>query len=464
MSDHETVIAIQPGDVLDGRYELKRLLGSGANGQVWFARDSELGLEIAIKLLPAVLARDSRAVERLKVEASLTMSLTHENIVRLYHFGVDAARGGLPYLVMEFVDGKTAEQLLAEQGGKGLPVEYVEKMAGHLARAIDHAHRRGKLHRDIKPTNIMVSRKDRRLKLLDFGIANETRDSMNRITGVTLGDGSGTPAYMSPQQIIGEDNKANDVYSFAATLYELLAGRPPFVGEGLFHQIRELPPSPIPAVPQHVNDAIAAGLAKKIEDRPRSAAALVTLLRGEILIEEEPPRKAVPRRRSERAASEPSRGAAVAERSGGRASTTSVEGRGSSPNPLHEFAHRFVPEEFPLQNLVVGWIAIGGITFVATKEAMLSGVVASLIIIGTVMASHTIKWIRDQISDFAAIVLGIVLAGIIFSILVSYVRSVKVDPERLDIPEPVEVTPRNRRLGGGAGYDLRTGTIQEWKW
>lgn len=278
MADAETQIGLQPGDRLNGRYELVRIIGAGGMGQVWLANDANLDQEVALKVLPQALGRDARAVGRLKEEAKANQRLTHENIVRLHNFEIDESRGNTAFLVMEYVDGETGDQLLAEHP-KGLPVDLVVAMIRQIARAVDYAHGRKVLHRDIKPHNIMRCRRDRKMKLLDFGIANEARESMTRVTGKALGDGSGTLVYMSPQQLLGRDGKGNDIYSLAATAYELLSGRPPFSGSGdVSLQIREVMPRPLPNVPDHVNAALMAGLAKRTRERPATAGDFARML------------------------------------------------------------------------------------------------------------------------------------------------------------------------------------------
>src|SRR5690606_38894379 len=152
------------------------------------------------KMLPTPLSRDRRSVARLKEEAKKSLDLTHPHIVRLINFEQDESRGGLAFLVMQYIEGQTLNDLLADYP-RGLPLERVGKWAEQLAAALDYAHAKGVLHRDIKPSNIMLDGGDNAF-LMDFGIAREAKDTMTRVTGR---DSSGTLPYMSPQQIMGEN-------------------------------------------------------------------------------------------------------------------------------------------------------------------------------------------------------------------------------------------------------------------
>ena len=274
-----TILGLQPGDRLCNRWVLLRIIGQGGMGQVWLAKDENLESEVALKVLPPALASDARASDRMKAEAKANLELTHENIVRLYSFERDPSRNGMSFLVMEYVEGETGDDLLAESP-EGLPLDRVIKIIRDVALAVDYAHSRGKLHKDIKPANIMRCRRSRKMKLLDFGIASEARASMTMVTGIADGDGAGTRPYMSPQQLLGRDGKGNDIYSLAATAYELLGGSPPFRSGDISLQIRKVPPQPLANVPAHVNQALLAGLAKRTKDRPKNAAEFSRLLAG----------------------------------------------------------------------------------------------------------------------------------------------------------------------------------------
>ena len=269
--------ALWPEKVLAGRYRIRERLGAGGMGEVWKAEDSELGLAVAVKVLPPVLLSNSRSIEALKREAALSLRLTHPNICRLYNFHAD---GDVKFLVMEYIDGRTLEGVLDEKAGRRMGLDELLPVAGQVAEALDYAHSQNPpiLHRDVKPSNIMVT-EDGRAKLMDFGIARELKESMTRVTGRET---SGTLLYMSPEQFSGRTpTPASDVYSLAATLYECLSGHPPFYQGAIGHQLLHLPPGPVEGLSLEVNDALLAGLAKEPSDRQADAAALVTTLAGE---------------------------------------------------------------------------------------------------------------------------------------------------------------------------------------
>ncbi len=183
-----TLLALEPGEALAGRYRLVRELGRGGMGVVWLAEDAKLDdRKVAVKLLPTALTSNARAIARLKKEATICLELSHPHIVRLLTFEIDDSRGGLAFLVMQYVDGQTLDDLLAEHP-EGLPLERVGTWAMQLAQALDFAHGKGTLHRDIKPSNVMIDGEDNAF-LMDFGIAREAKDTMTRVTGR---DSSGT--------------------------------------------------------------------------------------------------------------------------------------------------------------------------------------------------------------------------------------------------------------------------------
>ena len=272
------------GRVLAGRYRVGNRLGSGGMGEVWQAVDTELDdMPVAIKVLPPMLARNPRSIKSLKREAAIALRLTHPRICRLHTFNAD---GDVKFLVMEYIQGQTLEELLDGKADRLMPLGELLPIARDVAEALDHAHSSSPpvLHRDIKPSNIMVT-PDGHAQVLDFGIARELRDSMTRVTGQET---SGTLLYMSPEQFSGRPpTTASDVYSFAATLYECLAGHPPFYRGSIGHQLLHLEPPEIGDVLPHVNAAIRRALAKEQQDRPTSGQGLVSLL-------ESPPKSAKP--------------------------------------------------------------------------------------------------------------------------------------------------------------------------
>jgi len=281
-----TLLSLESGELLARRYRLIRELGRGGMGVVWLAEDAKLDdLQVAIKVLPAALTMNARAVARLKKEATTCLGLTHPHIVRLLTFEQDDSRGGLAFLVMQYIEGKTLDEMLVEFPD-GIPLERVGKWAAQLAQALDFAHSKRVLHRDIKPSNVMIDGDDNAF-LMDFGIAREVKETMTRVTGR---DSSGTLPYMSPQQLRGQNNEANDIYSLAALLYEAISGEPPFTTGDLQHQILRETPATIQGKPDHVNDALLGGLAKEGEARPGSAVALAEAFLGQSKLAEAPGR------------------------------------------------------------------------------------------------------------------------------------------------------------------------------
>jgi serine/threonine protein kinase len=205
----------------EGRYRLVRQLGVGGMGEVWEADDTVLGRRVALKVLVQELADDARATRRFVREARATAKLTHPNVTRIYDFGRD---GGLPYLVMELLEGDTLADRLA--GGPMPPAE-AARIGAAVADALDAAHGRGIIHRDVKPSNVLLTPAGE-VKVMDFGIA-AAADETHSTTGSGL---YGTAAYISPERAAGQAaTPAADLYSLGAVLYELLTGRPPFLGD-----------------------------------------------------------------------------------------------------------------------------------------------------------------------------------------------------------------------------------------
>jgi len=274
-SDARTIEIVAPGRRLSGRYELLRELGRGGMGVVFEAEDGELeNRRIAVKVLPPELAGSPKAQNRLRREAIAAMELTHPNILRLHGFEHD---GDTVFLVMELLGGPNLEAAVAET--ETLPLEQVLAIAGDVCPALDYAHKKGVVHRDIKPANLMYDGPgdDRTVKVTDFGIAYVVRDSMTRLTGI---ESSGTPLYVAPEQLLNDPpDGRSDQYSLAATLYELLAGDPPFYGAGLSHRILEAPARPIADLPDGVNAALLRALAKKPDERFATCSDFCAALR-----------------------------------------------------------------------------------------------------------------------------------------------------------------------------------------
>ncbi|MFI6921330.1 Stk1 family PASTA domain-containing Ser/Thr kinase [Nonomuraea spiralis] len=234
--------------LLGGRYELDGVVGRGGMAEVYRARDIRLDRIVAIKTLRSDLARDHTFQARFRREAQSAASLNHPAVVAVYDTGEDVTDGTpVPYIVMEYVDGRTLRDLL-RQDRRLLPERAAELVDGIL-RALDYSHRGGIVHRDIKPANVMITRAGD-VKVMDFGIARAMADSAATMTQTA--QVIGTAQYLSPEQARGERVDArSDIYSTGCVLYELLTGQPPFTGDSpvaiAYQHVREepIPPSQI---------------------------------------------------------------------------------------------------------------------------------------------------------------------------------------------------------------------------
>jgi serine/threonine-protein kinase len=249
--------------ILAGRYRIAHEIARGGMGIVCLARDRELDMDVAVKLLPPELAGDSRALEQLRSEAKLSMSLAHPNILRLHNLDTSSKT---KFLVMEYVNGPNLKYIL--QRRSRLTLDEALPIIRAVCNGLDYAHSRRVLHRDLKPANIMMTSK-REVKIADFGIARRMKESMTELTQKVV---AGTPLYMAPEHLMGKNlTVRSDMYSLAAVTYELLAGHPPFYKGDIPTQIRFKDPPPVPGIPEPVNLAILRALSKKPEDRPASA-------------------------------------------------------------------------------------------------------------------------------------------------------------------------------------------------
>jgi eukaryotic-like serine/threonine-protein kinase len=273
-------MTVAPGTTL-GPYEIGTTLGAGGMGEVYRARDTRLGRDVAIKILPKEMSADPIRKQRFDLEAKTISSLNHPHICTLHDIG---SQDGVDYLVMECVEGET----LAKRLEKGpLPLEQVLKYGAQIADALDKAHRAGIVHRDLKPGNIMLTATG--AKLLDFGLA---KAAAPLVSGATLtaavpttpvtqeGTIVGTFQYMSPEQVEGKElDGRSDIFSLGAVLYEMLTGQKAFQGKSqlsVASAILEKEPAPIstikPMTPPALDHAIRKCLAKTPDDRWQSAA------------------------------------------------------------------------------------------------------------------------------------------------------------------------------------------------
>lgn len=265
---------------LGDRYELGGLLGRGGMADVRVGRDLRLGRTVAVKQLRTDLSADETFQARFRREAQSSAALNHPSIVAVYDTGdaVNTHGAHVPYIVMEYVEGQTLRDILrgAEDGRKILP-ERALSIAADVLSALDYSHRSGIIHRDIKPANVMVTPAGV-VKVMDFGIARAIADTSSAMTQTAAV--IGTAQYLSPEQARGETVDArSDIYSAGCLLFELLTGRPPFVGESpvsvAYQHVREVPKAPSqlnPDVSESVDHIVAKSLAKRVEDRYQSAA------------------------------------------------------------------------------------------------------------------------------------------------------------------------------------------------
>ncbi len=261
--------------LLGGRYELDGVVGRGGMAEVYRARDIRLDRIVAVKTLRDDLARDQTFQARFRREAQSAASLNHPSIVAVYDTGEDmVGHTPVPYIVMEYVDGRTLRDLLRDDR-RLLPERALEITDGVL-RALDYSHRNGIVHRDIKPGNVMLTRSGD-VKVMDFGIARAVSDAQATMTQTA--QVIGTAQYLSPEQARGERVDArSDLYSTGCLLYELLTGRPPFTGDSpvaiAYQHVREnpIPPSRVdPEIPPWADSIVLKAMAKDPGDRYQSA-------------------------------------------------------------------------------------------------------------------------------------------------------------------------------------------------
>src|SRR5580692_6920731 len=270
---------IETPRVFSDRYELTHLIARGGMAQVYRARDRQLDRPVALKILFPELSVDRAFVERFRREAQAAANLSHPNIVPVFDWGED---GGTYFIVMEFIDGRALSSILRSAGP--MHPDRAAEIGADVAQALDFAHRSDVIHRDVKPGNVLIT-EDGIVKVTDFGIARaiNTEESLTQ-TGAVMG----TATYFSPEQAEGMGVDArSDIYSLGVVLFEMVTGRPPFMGDSpvsvASKHVREQAPAPRqfnPSVPQDLEAIILKCMAKSPEYRYATGGDLrVDLLR-----------------------------------------------------------------------------------------------------------------------------------------------------------------------------------------
>jgi beta-lactam-binding protein with PASTA domain/predicted Ser/Thr protein kinase len=262
--------------LLGGRYQVGELLGYGGMAEVHKGRDLRLGRDVAIKMLRTDLARDATFQERFRREAQNSAALNHPAIVAVYDTGEEVSSTGekLPFIVMEFVNGRTLKEVLAAE--QRIQPRRALEIIADIDAALEFSHRHGIIHRDIKPGNVMITQNGQ-VKVMDFGIARALASGATTMTQTSAV--IGTAQYLSPEQARGESVDArSDVYAAGCVLFELLVGHPPFVGDSpvsvAYQHVREDPKAPSDInrdVPPDVDAIVLKALAKNPLNRYQSA-------------------------------------------------------------------------------------------------------------------------------------------------------------------------------------------------
>lgn len=285
-------MAKPPQQVYSDRYEPERLIARGGMAEVWLARDALLDRHVALKVLFPELSIDPNFVERFRREAQAAANLSHPNIVSVYDWG---EAGGTYFIVMEYVEGRPLSAVLREDGP--LAPDRAAAIAADVAAALGFAHRNGVIHRDVKPGNVLITSDDH-VKVTDFGIARaaNTDDHLTQ-TGAVMG----TATYFSPEQAQGLPvDQRSDVYALGVVLYEMVAGRAPFVADGpvavAYKHVHEDPVAPheiVPGIPAAFEAIVLQAMAKDLNHRYATAeelrADLVRFRQGRSVLAEAPP-------------------------------------------------------------------------------------------------------------------------------------------------------------------------------
>ncbi len=260
---------------IHGRYLLEERIARGGSADVWRARDEELDRPVAVKLLHPHLVPDERARLRLAAEGRLVASLSHPAIVQMYDVLVDEES---PALIMELIEGESLNLRLARDGA--LPPRVAAAIGAEVADALAEAHRHGIVHRDVKPSNILLDT-DGHAHLADFGIAHSLEPDAERLT--QTGMMVGTPAYLSPEQLAGEEvGPRTDLFGLGAVLFQMLTGRPPYEAMAPLRlaEAHGAGPPAMTGVPPALEEITRACLANNPSDRPPDAGFVAAQLRA----------------------------------------------------------------------------------------------------------------------------------------------------------------------------------------
>ncbi|WP_282696401.1 protein kinase [Streptomyces sp. CC208A] len=275
------------GSVANGRYQLRELLGEGGMASVHLAYDSALDRQVAVKTLHTELGREQSFRERFRREAQAVAKLSHTNIVSVFDTGEDTLDGGLmPYIVMEYVEGQPLGSVLAadvRQYG-AMPADKALKVTADVLAALEASHEMGLVHRDIKPGNVMMTKRGV-VKVMDFGIARAMQSGVTSMT--QTGMVVGTPQYLSPEQALGRPVDArSDLYSVGIMLFQLLTGRLPFDADSplaiAYAHVQEEPVAPS-SVNRSVTPAMDALVARALRKNPNERFPSAAAMRDECL-------------------------------------------------------------------------------------------------------------------------------------------------------------------------------------
>ena len=276
-----STLIVEPDDyateelIIASRYHIKQLLGRGAMGSVFRAKDSVLDREVALKQLALHLLSETKFVERFRTEAKALAKLCHNNIVQIYDYIED---NNQVWIAMELVEGQELEQLISNE--KVLPLKTCVKLGIQMSQAMAYAHDQGVVHRDFKPANVLITH-DGDVKVMDFGLAKIARSSSQTQIGTIMG----SPAFMSPEQASGKNAEAaSDIYALGITLYLMSTGKLPFTGDAQSMLAQHLSQKPVAPkkineqIPAKLNKLITSMLKKSPTDRPASMSEVTNQL------------------------------------------------------------------------------------------------------------------------------------------------------------------------------------------